>query len=90
MYYPKPGSRSCRRSDVAVALVLTDPKAASIPLLDTTDIHEKAAVKLAWAQPVCDAAVPVHLLELLLLVLQLHRQAVQWQPCPAKVGDNRE
>jgi aspartate racemase len=30
-------------------LVLTDPKAASIPLLDTTDIHVKAAVKLAWA-----------------------------------------
>jgi aspartate racemase len=30
-------------------LILTDPKAASIPLLDTTDIHVKAAVKLAWA-----------------------------------------
>jgi aspartate racemase len=30
-------------------LVLTDPKAASIPLLDTTDIHVKAAVKLAWS-----------------------------------------
>jgi aspartate/glutamate racemase len=30
-------------------LLLTDPKAASVPLLDTTDIHVKAAVKLAWS-----------------------------------------
>ena len=30
-------------------LLLTDSKAASVPLLDTTDIHVKAAVKLAWS-----------------------------------------
>ena len=29
-------------------LVLTDSTEASIPLLDTTDIHVNAAVKLAW------------------------------------------
>ena len=30
-------------------LVLTDLTAASIPLLDTTDIHVNAAIKLAWS-----------------------------------------
>jgi aspartate racemase len=30
-------------------LLLTDLKAASVPLLDTRDIHVKAAVKLAWS-----------------------------------------
>jgi hypothetical protein len=30
-------------------LILTDLTEASIPLLDTTDIHVNAAVKLAWA-----------------------------------------
>ena len=30
-------------------LLLTDLKAASVPLLDTRDIHIKAAVKLAWS-----------------------------------------